>query len=146
MDQIIAAICGGCAAICTTSCQTFCNTRKSSSAPRCQPLASDPGFTLSSHFAIITGSYGTDTTCADNCCRFNCGWKHGQFPVEDYPIANSQPEDGTAAATNGGAKEGEDTSLPAYTATPQMSTSPPTAAAANGSQPTPHSNAVQTAT
>nr|CDI54895.1 putative protein [Melanopsichium pennsylvanicum 4] len=71
--------------------------------------------------ADVTGQYGTDATCCDNCCRFNCCWKSGALPVEDYPIANSAPANRThtvdgAANTN---QEGEQ--LPAYNAMPQMS-------------------------
>jgi hypothetical protein len=68
----------------------------------------------------LTGAYGTDATCADNCCRFNCGWKQGPLPVEDYPIANSEAQQGDAKK-----EESEGGALPAYTATPQMSASPP---------------------
>ncbi|GAK67966.1 uncharacterized protein PAN0_029c6196 [Moesziomyces antarcticus] len=67
-----------------------------------------------------TRAYGTDATCADNCCRFNCGWKQGPLPVEDYPIANSEAQQGDAKK-----EESEGGALPAYTATPQMSASPP---------------------
>lgn len=73
-----------------------------------------------------TGQYGTDSSCADNCCRFNCCWKNGALPVEDYPIANSSADDGTQTVDGGVDGTKEDTeagSLPAYTATPQMSAS-----------------------
>ncbi|SPO28903.1 uncharacterized protein UTRI_05053_B [Ustilago trichophora] len=55
------------------------------------------------------------------------------LPVEDYPIANSAPEDrtqhvdGPASAVR---KEGDEGTLPAYAATAQMSTTPAPQAAA----------------
>ncbi|EST09011.1 hypothetical protein PSEUBRA_001340 [Kalmanozyma brasiliensis GHG001] len=105
MDEAGAVLCGGCCgAICAQIQYAFCNTRQ----------------------------YGTDATCADNCCRFNCCWKQGAFPVEDYPIANSEAQDRTQTVDSSAATKGEGGQLPAYTATPQMSAAP-----ATGSTPAP---------
>ncbi|SPO27910.1 uncharacterized protein UTRI_05053 [Ustilago trichophora] len=74
-----------------------------------------------------TRQYGTDANCCDNCCRFNCCWKQGALPVEDYPIANSAPEDRTQhvdSPPSAVKKEGDEATLPAYAATAQMSTTP----------------------
>ncbi|CDU24898.1 uncharacterized protein SPSC_04731 [Sporisorium scitamineum] len=104
MEETLGFLGGGCCAAIFAQLQyAFCNTRQ----------------------------YGTDATCCDNCCRFNCCWKQGAPPVEDYPIGNSAPEDRTQSvdppAEAGKAADGQ---LPAYEATPQMSAAPPTDAAA----------------
>ncbi|KIS67707.1 uncharacterized protein UMAG_11131 [Mycosarcoma maydis] len=98
MEETGAFICGGCCAAIAAQIQyVFCGTRQ----------------------------YGADASCCDNCCRFNCGWKNdAPLPVEDYPIANSEPQDRTQTVDGEGLK-GVDASAPAYEATPQMSAVPP---------------------
>ncbi|CBQ68810.1 conserved hypothetical protein [Sporisorium reilianum SRZ2] len=91
MEETLAFVCGGCCAAIAAQLQyAFCNTRQ----------------------------YGTDATCCDNCCRFNCCWKQGALPVEDYPVANSAVEE------QGG--------LPKYEATPPMQVGAPSAERGEG--------------
>ncbi|PWY98714.1 hypothetical protein BCV70DRAFT_192548 [Testicularia cyperi] len=87
-------------------------------------------------------AYGSDASCCDNCCRCTCCWPQGALPVEDYPIANSTDNPDKAAEDQQRQQtvdgDGE-TAPPVYSATPQMTASPPaadsTAPAQNSSNP-----------
>ncbi|KAJ9474778.1 hypothetical protein PHBOTO_004644 [Pseudozyma hubeiensis] len=109
MEETTSFLCGGCCAVVCTQIQyLICGTRQ----------------------------YGADSTCCDNCCRCNCGWKNdAPLPVEDYPIANSEAQDRTQTVDGMGAK-GEDAPAPAYEATPQMSTGMPQSDASAAPTPT----------
>lgn len=82
---------------------------------------------------MTAGTYG-NSACADNCCRFNCCWKQGALPVEDYPIANSTAADQTQKMDGEPKKDTEGEGLPKYEATPQMSAAAPAVTEAEGSR------------
>lgn len=78
----------------------------------------------------LTGSWGTNWTCLDSCCRCKCCWDDGEFVPEDQPNHPSNAHKAEAAAA-AGAQGGDETAAPpAYKAAEPMSAAKPAEAEA----------------